>query len=519
MRIYRVATALFALLFSVASMPPAVRADDAASLLAKHRAFVGWQYGDGAVQSLVLEQTYTDESGRVTQHVTEQRIGLAYRRDYQSTKDYESDYSTGFTGNIFWTTSANGFTVPLIGDRAKYYLAYDVLFNEGTSELPATLKGTATVDGKTVDILHITMNGALPYDVYEDPDTGAFVQAVLDPGGEYDFTIKIASYADIGLGKKHIGVWSYGNSKGQYAYTKITLNPAVSATDLHPPAPSATWTFANSQPFPIRVTAQRIYLDAKVNGVPGRFILDTGASGIFLFDAFADKAKVKDEQISRAHGIGGSTKAYIRKADSVEIGGNTLKNVIVTSFDDKHRFQDALNNEQPDGLIGFDVFGGAIVDLSLSTGTMRITDPAAGPAAAPSGAYPVTVDLSTLQPRVPVKLDDKLAVLALLDTGGSSLVLISDQVEHHGINLLANRDSGFLGGNSAVGGIGDSYDVTVCGPMARVSLGPIVYTGTEACESSAWDLHSALLGFDFLKHFDYVFDYPHGVLYMKPHNG
>ena len=117
---------------------------------------------------------------------------------------------------------------------------------------------------------------------------------------------------------------------------------------------------------------------------------------------------------------------------------------------------------------------------------------------------------------MPIKLDDKLEILALLDTGGSSLVVISDQVEHHGINLLANR-AGFLGGNSAIHGVGDSYDVTVCGPMARITVA-LCYTGTEACESSAWGLHDGLLGYDFLKHFDYLFDYPHGILYMRPHN-
>jgi predicted aspartyl protease len=501
-----------AAVFAVSSFfPLAVRADDAASLLAKHKAFVGWQYGDGSVQSMQLDRTYTDGTGKVTQNATEKRIGLAYRRDYQATKDYGEGGSTGFTGNIFWTTSQNGFTVPMAGDTAKYYLAVDVLFMEGTSELPATLQPNATIDGKTVNVLRITMNGALPYDVYEDPSTGAFVQAVIDPGGQQETTIKIVSYADLGLGKKLIGKWSIGDDKGRYAYTKFTLNPAIAAADLHPPAPTAIWTFANSQPFPIRVTNSRVYVDAKVNGVQGRFILDTGASGIALTDDFANRAKVKTVDRSASFGIGGVTKNLVRKADTVEIGGNTLSNVIVTSLNE--HFNDDENNEAPVGLMGFDVFGGAIVDLSLSSGTMRIIDPSTGAAPAPEGGYPFSVDLATLQPRVPVKLDDKLEILATLDTGGSSLVLMSDQVEHHGINLLANRR---YGGNAIIGGVG-GYELTTCGPLSRIAVGPFIYTGTEACESPNWPLHNGLLGFDFLKHFDYVFDYPHAVMYMIPH--
>ncbi|MGB6986892.1 MAG: retroviral-like aspartic protease family protein [Candidatus Aquilonibacter sp.] len=516
MRISKLLTGLIVTLFAATAVIPApVQADDAQSLLAKHKAFVGWQYGDGSVESMQLDRTYTDGGGKVTQHATEKRIGLAYRRDYQATKSYSEGSSTGFTGSIFWTTSANGFTVPMIGDAARYYLAIDVLFMEGSTELPASLQGTATVDGKSVNILHVTMNGAAPFDVYEDPTTGAYVQAVIDPGGSQETTIKIASYADLGPGKKIIGTWSFGDDKGQYAYAKIILNAAVAANDLHPPASAATWTFANSQPFPIRVTDSRIYVDAKVNGVQGRFILDTGAAGIFLFSKFASRVNLKTVDTSHAFGIGGITKDDIHKADTVEIGGNTLHDVILVSTDTQ--FKDTDNSETPDGLMGFDLFGGAIVDLSLSGGTMRITDPASGPARAPSGAYPVTVDLSTLTPAVPAKLDDKLEILATLDTGAGALVLMSEQVEHHGINLLARRGDSFLGGNAFIGGIG-GYEATTCGPLARLSVGPFVYTSTEACESPNWGLHSGLLGYDFLKHFDYLFDYPHGVLYMRPHN-
>ena len=514
MRIHHASTWLLAALFSASPIAPiAARADDAASLLAKHRAFVGWQYGDGSVRSLLLEQTYTDSGGKITQHATERRVGLAYRCDYPATKDYAGDASRGFTGNLFWTTSENGFTVPVIGDIAKYYLAYNVLFNEGTSELPATLKGTTTVDGKTVDILHITMNGALPYDVYEDPDTGAFVRAVLDPGGQYDFTIKIKSYTDIGQGKKYVGTWSFNDNKGQYAYTKITLNAAVSAGDLHPPASAATWVFANNQPSPIKVTDSRLYIDAKVNGVPGRFAIDTGASTIVLTDDFASRAHVKTVDKSTGIGVAGQAKMLVRKAETVEIGGNTLSNVIVDTVN--QTFKDTQNNEQPDGLIGFDLFAGAIVDLNLGNHTIRILDPAV--AADGRGGYPLTPDLTAGVPQVPASVDGKVEVKALLDTGGLDFVEISSDVENHGVNLIVNSDNTFLGGNAAVRGVGGGTEMVRCGPLAKIQVGPFTYSQVQACESHDLALHDALIGFDFLKHFDYVFDYPHGVVYLIPH--
>ena len=502
------------LLLLIPVAPASAAAGDAQALLAKHRAFVGWQFGDGSFTSMRLEREYTDDAGKVTQRATERRLGLAYRRDYQTVKDYREGNSTGFTGNLFWTTSDNGFTVPTIGDSAKVYLAVDVLFMEGSTELPATLQGSTTVDGKSAEIVRISMNGAAPFDVYEDPETGAYLKAVIDPDGQQEETVVIHSYADLAPGKKIIGAWSLGDDKGVYSYTKLTVNAPVAPSDLHPPAPSATWTFANSQPIPIKVTDSRLYVDVKVNGVPGRFILDTGAGGIAMFDEFANRANVKTVDKGQSFGIGGATKNLVRKADTVEIGGNTLSNVIVSSLNEQ--FKDTQNFEKPDGLIGFDLFGGAIVDLSLSLGTMRILNPAGGAAPAPAGAFVVVPDLQELVPRVPVKLDNKFPIMAMLDTGGESLVLFSNQVEDHGIHLIVNPDRTFVGGNAVIRGVGGEEFVR-CGPLASVEIGPVAYTATEGCESSNWGLHEGLIGFDFLKHFDYVFDYPHGVMYMIPH--
>jgi predicted aspartyl protease len=513
MRLHTLLTGLLVTVLAASALAPApVRADDAQALLAKHRAFVGWQYGDGGVSSIYLERIYTDGSGKVTQHATERRLGLAYRRDYQTSATYGEGGSTGFTGRLFWKTSENGFTVPMVGDTAKYYLATDVLFMEGSSELPATVQSGTSIDGKSVVVLRIAMNGAVPFDVYEDPQTGAYVRAVIDPGGLQETVVNIASYADLAPGKKIIGSWSFGSDKGAYSYTKLTTNVAVSANDLHPPAPAATWSFANSQPFPIRVTDDRLYVDASVNGVAGRFIIDTGAGDIALTDDFANRARVKTVDHSTAFGIGGATKSLVRKADTVTIGGNTLSNVIVSSLNIP--LEDKKNYENVDGLMGFDLFAGAIVDMNLSEHSMRLSDPTT--AADGRGGYPMTPDLSEGVPMVPVKVDDKLTVNAVLDSGGSSLVMLSNQVENHGVHLIVNQDNTFLNGNARASGVAGD-EMLRCGPLGRITVGPFQYTGLEACESTNWGLHEGLVGFDFLKHFDYVFDYPHGVMYMIQH--
>ncbi len=491
-------------------LPHAAAADDAAALLAKHRAYVGWQFGDGTVKTLALERQITDKDAKVTQRADEHRAGLIYRRNYSADKTFGS---TGFTGKIFWNTGRNGFTTPYVGKPAMQLLAIDALFMEGTPELPATIRPDATVNGKPVQVVRVTMQGAEPMDLYVDSDTGAYVRAVVDPGEDDETTINIDSYTSLAPGKRFIGTWSYDKSSSKYAYTKITLNPAVADSDFIPPAPTATWDFKNDKPFPIRVTDNRIYVDAKINGVPGRFVLDTGAGTIALTDAFANRANVKTVERSHVYGVGGEEKTLLRRVDTFEIGGNLLSSVLVNTIN--RTFDDKTDEEHVDGFVGYDLLAAAQVTLSLSNHTMQIA-PAASAVTPPAGSYPVMVDLSEDVPIVPVKLEDRFPVDALLDTGNAAAVVYSHDARQHGILMTSTHQAGFLGANAAVNGVAGE-EFMYCGTLAKITLGPIVYTGMDACESRQTALHDGVIGFDFLKHFDYIFDYPHSEIVMMAH--
>lgn len=512
MRVYRIVAAA-AIALSLLPPIPTIAADDAQSLLAKHRSFVGWQFGDGSISSLRLERQLTNEKNETIERASETRIDLVYRRDYSALKLSDNSASVGFTGRVFWGTSRNGFTVPFVGDLAKYYLATDAMFMEGASELPAAFRGTDSVDGKPVSVVRVTMSGAAPMDLYIDPETGAFSRVVVDPDGTEETRYDIHSYMDIGHGKKMIGSWSIDGSKSTYSYTKATVNSKVTNEELHPPAPTAAWDFKSDKPFKIKVTSERIYVDAVVNGVPGRFILDTGASEIAFTDDFANRAKAKDVGKSKAYGIGGDTKTRLRSVDTIQIGGNTLSNVVVSTLNE--RFEDKAFNEEPAGLIGFDLFAAAIVDVNTSDQTMRIREPSSDGAQA-KGGIPVIVDLADEIPRVPMRVNGKVDVNAEFDTGNTSYVLVSKELRSHGVAMaIDNSTVGYLSSHVIIRGIGGDESVT-CGQLATLTLGPIVYQNPQACESYSFGSHEALIGFDFLQHFDYVFDYPHSQIIMTP---
>ena len=89
-------------------------------------------------------------------------------------------------------------------------------------------------------------------------------------------------------------------------------------------------------------------------------------------------------------------------------------------------------------------------------------------------------------------LNKRVAVNAMLDTGNPGIVIISrDIIKKYHVKTWG------------------------CGILESLTIGPITYADQAACE---WGFPSndVLLGYDFLKHFNYVFDYPHGRMFMTP---
>lgn len=475
--------------------------------------------GDGSITSLVLrgDMAYQKDGASKTYATVKQvQSGLAHRTT-MDTEDGGRDY--GFTGRMFWETNENGFTHPILGDPLKVDIAEDLLFNEAISEMTGTMKGTATVDGTPCTVVQVQNQASFPLNVCID-NTGAVRQAVIDPGGAHEETIDVLGYADALGGKKIISKWHYDGSKYTHEWTNIKANAYVSDSALHPPTQTATWTFASGQAFPIEFknndNNRAIYISATFNGVKGRFILDTGAGGIFLNKSFAARVHMKPIAASTAYGIGGSSKTEVGKVQTMQVGGNTLTNVIVTaSSDDLWDGKDNDGNEM-DGLIGYDLFGGAIVELDLDDQQMTMFDPASMHLDN-SGGILLSVDLSSETPVIPMTVNGSVPVNALLDSGDAAEVTVSKQLmSKYGVKMMVDDSiTNITNAIRFVSGTG-GVEREECGHLDSISVGPVVYQNAPACKSPSMDANNAIVGFDFIKHFNIIFDYPHGQMLMIP---
>lgn len=488
----------------------AARADEAASLLQKHKAFVGWQFGDGTFKSLATDTELVKSStDKVEEKTHTLNVGAIYRK---TTRTSRGNKDSGFTGNIFWSSNMNGFPRPVRGDVVKDLISEQIVFNEAASLLAGESRGTGTVDGRSVPIVRVKPEQGDAIDLYVDPSTGAYKRVVIDPDGTYEESFDVLAYTEVSPGKKIVSQWKYDGSNYIHRVAKAVANPAFTNEDLHPPAQTATWDFKNDRPFAIkflnRDAGPRIIVEAKVNGVPGRFILDTGAFSIALSRNFADRAGVKRQFAATFGGVSGSLRGEIAKADTVEVGGNVLHDVLLSAGGGE------VDKEAPDGLLGFDLLAGAIVNVNLDDQTTTILDPKTHQVDRNQGIL-VAADLSSGTPYIPMKVDGKVDVNALLDSGAGTYVLYSPKLINHGVRMMVDETT--LASHLAIGGISGGYEIGSCGNLDKISVGPVVYEHAPACQvRSSVGEREIIVGLDFLKGFNIVFDYPDSYMVFIP---
>ncbi|MDQ6925072.1 MAG: hypothetical protein M3154_02395 [Candidatus Eremiobacteraeota bacterium] len=191
-RVIIAAVAAVCVLF-VSEAPRSANADDSATLIAKHKTYVGWAMGDGAlkssratVEAAVESPAPTPEPGATPDPLGEAHAKIvSLRRDLlyrASTTAYGIEVrSAGFTGSVFWRANVNGYTVTRRGRDAREGLTEDVIDAEGFGEVPISARPDATFDKKTAAVVRIDPKTGVPADLSFDRDTGALLGYTLQP--------------------------------------------------------------------------------------------------------------------------------------------------------------------------------------------------------------------------------------------------------------------------------------------------------------------------------------------------
>ena len=147
---------------------------------------------------------------------------------------------------------------------------------------------------------------------------------------------------------------------------------------------------------------------------------------------------------------------------------------------------------------------------------MTIFDPASMQLS-DSGAIPLTVDLENLVPSIPMTVNGKIGINALLDSGDLAEATFSFELaSKYGLNMLVDTSiQGITSGVRFASGVG-GVEREECGRVDSISVGPIVYQNAPACKSRSMSGNDAIVGFDFIKNFNIIFDYPQAKMLLLP---
>ena len=519
------------------ALPLPTAADDAKALFARHKAYVGWAYGDGTLNS--ARETFAYESprseaspkpgatpdplGTANAQQGEVRRELLYRDSFRSYGRVID--ARGFTGSVFWQSNVNGYTVTERGRSALTALTSDVIDAEALAEVPADVRPDASFDGVTAAVVRIAPRNGAPADLFFSRDTGALLGYVLDPAQPRHETIHVISYAEFAPGKRYVSAVRFGDSQGIVRVSKFEANVPVSDDDLHPPRPQPSWTFGSPRSVPITVVehtsmysnsgGRAVHLTLSVNGKPGTFLFDSGAGGIIVFDPFAATAGLEDIGRTAYSGVnGGTVGATFAHVDNLTIGGNTLHDVVVLR---------GQKGGLPgiDGIIGYDVLARAVVNVDLTTRRLTITEPSDDTAQVGQGAYAFPVDLTSFHAAVPVKVQETVLPHVWLDTGDDFFVILPHDLE---TKTVALTDTVSIGGTEIekmvyFGGVdGSGAELARCVRLNEIQVGPYRYQKAVSCfaPNAVFDPDGGLIGFDFLRHFNWTFDYPHNHVILTP---
>ncbi|MFN2459899.1 MAG: aspartyl protease family protein [Candidatus Velthaea sp.] len=528
--------AVFAASSAVWGASPATAGSDTASIFTKHRAFVGWQADDNSVQTLKLTYAFARRADANTTpaparqampgtamqwSMATYRRGLLYRNVVTSGRGLTQQ--DGFNGKQFWDADEGGNSVAVRETPHRIAFTQNVIDAEAAALVSATLRGTAKVGDKTVDIVRIAPGDGVPADLYIDRATGAYLREVIAPDDHFAArSVEIDAYREIAPGKRVVAE-EHGTKRGPVVKLLMAdLNPALDPADLRPPSPSSSWTFGSQAPYPMTVAlgnggGRSVRVRATINGHEGTFLLDSGSAIDVVFSPFADTIGLEHLGNSGYRGVNGRfVGAKLARAKDLALGANVLHDSIV------HISSQTIPGI--DGILGYPLLANALVDVDLAAHTLTILDPMKFDANVGKGAFAFPIDLTSRQPGVLLTLPKNVVVRPVLDSGADFFVIVSDELRQSGkVVALASQVTigGIELGDYRVyfqGADGGAMQSAPCVRLNAINVGPYRYEQAATCFASpdAFGADGGLVGFDFLRHFNWTFDYPEAKLVLTP---
>ncbi|WP_046244725.1 aspartyl protease family protein [Hymenobacter terrenus] len=276
---------------------------------------------------------------------------------------------------------------------------------------------------------------------------------------------------------------------------------------------------------PIVLQRNLLVVQAMLNGYgPFNFLLDTGVgTSIITSAALGDSLHLRHGQNYRVVGAGGLDSGLLAyQTDSVRV---SLPGVVAPAMTWLVLSEDVLNLSgyvglPIHGILGSELFRSFVVTLQPEQGNMLLNAPAIyrTPRGKRWATVPISIEKDKAYFTALVQLTDSLALplKLVLDTGAS-----------HALSIELDSDSRLVGPTRRLpSDLGRGLTGTVRGFLGRVGsvqLGRYTLRSVLTSFPDAADVHHRIdvprngnVGYELLKRFSLVIDYPHQRLLLRP---
>ena len=272
---------------------------------------------------------------------------------------------------------------------------------------------------------------------------------------------------------------------------------------------------------PASVDFGRIHVTVTIDGYPLTFLLDSGASGIFINPQAAKELNLPSYGSAALTQAG--TFAFSRVvAPTVQVGSLVMHDVVMETapLDSQETAQDRVV-----GLLGYDFIAGAALRVTYgddwSSGKVAAIRPSAfTPPPLATSSMPIRLDQQV--PVVHVGIGDAASDDFIVDTGADAPVILFDRFVKAHPSAVFDRGigTGFDPDQSAVFGVGGRVPIM---PLrlssfrfADLDFKNFIVLRAEDPGAFGDFRDDGLLGALFLRYFTLYIDYPHDRLYFEP---
>ena len=380
-----------------------IHAEDAASVLARGKAARGgaaWDntrtwHGDGTFSAGRLNGEY---------HVTVDLIG---GRSVDAYKLGPVDGADGYDGKLAWERDPGGEVAALDTPDAIRRTHSQAWLDAHAYWYPQRISSTLgkvetkEIDGKRYTVLVTTPQDGDSVALWFASDSGELARTALRQGQDTATTL-LDDYRDVnGIRQPFHVVTDLTDAAGrtdprqriEVRLERAALNVAIADADFAMPKMTTTAKIdgpsgVTSSPFDL--VNNHFYVDGRLDGIPARFLVDTGGVNL-LTPAAAKKFGIAGEGKLAAGGVGEQrVDLALAHAQEVRIGAASLAQPVFYIIELGQ--VPAVEGVQVDGLVGYEMFRRFGVQIDYATPRLVLSTPEKFAPPAGARAVPFTLD-------------------------------------------------------------------------------------------------------------------------------